>query len=114
MRYRRLKFLISVTFQKVFVSSAALRIISLLILAAPATMLAKESKSKVITDKIDIFDPKFGKSKYLPIYNHADTDGQGSYFLHDCDDGTLPFENATAWRKLKIINRNAINDPGYI
>ena len=64
---------------------------------------------KVITDQIETFDPESGKSKYLPMYNHADTDGQGNYFLRDYDDGTLPFENATEWRKLKIINRNEVN-----
>jgi hypothetical protein len=30
--------------------------------------------------------------------------------LRDYDDGTLPVENPTEWRKLKIINRN---DPAY-
>jgi hypothetical protein len=39
------------------------------------------------------------------MYNHAYTDGHGNYFLRDYDDGTLPFENATEWRKLKIIIR---------
>ena len=43
------------------------------------------------------------------MYNHAYTDGHGNYFLRDYDDGTLPFENATEWRKLKIINRNEVN-----
>jgi hypothetical protein len=64
---------------------------------------------KVITDQIETFDPESGKSKYLPMYNHAYTDGHGNYFLRDYDDGTLPFENATEWRKLKIINRNEVN-----
>lgn len=48
--------------------------------------------------------------KYLPMYNHAYTDGRGNYFMRDYDDGTLPFENASEWRNLKIINRN---DPNY-
>jgi len=63
----------------------------------------------VITDQIETFDPETGNSKYLPMYKHAYTDGQGNYFLRDYDDGTLPFENETEWRKLKIINRNEVN-----
>jgi len=43
------------------------------------------------------------------LYNYAYTDGQGNYFLRDYDDRTLPFENATERRKLKIINRNEVN-----
>jgi len=31
------------------------------------------------------------------------------FFSRDYDDGTLPFENATEWRKLKIINRDEVN-----
>ena len=69
----------------------------------------QEEFYKVITDQIETFDPESGKSKYLPMYNHAYTDGQGNYFLRDNDDGTLPFENATEWRQLKIINRNEAN-----
>ena len=69
----------------------------------------QEEFYKVITDQIETFDPESGKSKYLPMYNHAYTDGQGNYFLRDYDDGTLPFEDATEWRKLKIINRNEVN-----
>ncbi len=69
----------------------------------------QEEFYKVITDQIETFDPESGKSKYLPMYNHAYTDGHGNYFLRDYDDGTLPFENATEWRKLKIINRNEVN-----
>jgi hypothetical protein len=69
----------------------------------------QEEFYKVITDQIETFDPESGESKYLPMYNHAYTDGHGNYFLRDYDDGTLPFENATEWRKLKIINRNEVN-----
>jgi len=69
----------------------------------------QEEFYKVITDQIETFDPESGKSKYLPMYNHAYTDGQGNYFLRDYDDGTLPFENATEWRQLKVINRNEAN-----
>ena len=60
---------------------------------------------KVLTGKIETRDPNNGNIKYLPAYNHAYTDGQGNYFLRDDDDGTLPFENATEWRKLDIVNR---------
>jgi hypothetical protein len=70
----------------------------------------QEEFYKVITEQIETYDPQSGKVKYLPMYNHAYTDGQGHYFLRDYDDGTLPFENASQWRKLKIINRN---DPNY-
>jgi hypothetical protein len=69
----------------------------------------QEEFYKVITDQIETFDPESGKSKYLPTYNHAYTDGKGNYFLRDYDDGTLPIENATEWQKLKIINRNEMN-----
>jgi hypothetical protein len=69
----------------------------------------QEEFYKVITDQIETIDPESGKSKYLPMYNHAYTDGQGNFFLRDYDDGTLPFENAPEWRKLKIINRNKVN-----
>jgi hypothetical protein len=48
--------------------------------------------------------------KYLPMYNHAWTDGRGNCFLRGRDDGTLPVANASEWRQLKIIHRN---DPGY-
>ncbi len=70
----------------------------------------QEEFYKVMTQQIETFDPESGTAKYLPMYNHAYTDGQGHYFLRDYDDGTLPFENASNWRKLKIINRN---DPNY-
>jgi hypothetical protein len=69
----------------------------------------QEEFYKVITDQIETLDPQTGQVKYLPMYNHAYTDGRGNYFLRDYDDGTLPFENATEWRKLKIINRNEVN-----
>ena len=36
--------------------------------------------------------------------------GRGNYFLRDHDDGTVPFMNASEWRKLQIVNRN---DPAY-
>lgn len=65
---------------------------------------------KVLTSQIETYDPQSGQTRYLPMYNHAYTDGQGNYFLRDHDDGTLPFENDSQWRKLKIINRN---DPNY-
>ena len=68
----------------------------------------QEEFYKVITEQIETYDPESGQMKYLPMYNHAYTDGQGNYFLRDYDDGTLPFENASQWRKLKIINRNAL------
>ena len=70
----------------------------------------QEEFYKVITDQIETYDPQSGKMKYLPMYNHAYTDGRGNYFLRDYDDSTLPFDNASQWRKLKIINRN---DPNY-
>jgi len=70
----------------------------------------QEEFYKVMTEQIETFNPESGKMKYLPMYNHAYTDGQGHYFLRDYDDGTLPFDNASQWRKLKIINRN---DPNY-
>jgi hypothetical protein len=69
----------------------------------------QEEFYKVITDHMETFDAESGKSKYLPMYNHAHIDGHGNYFLRDCDDGTLPFEHATQWQKLKIINRNEVN-----
>jgi len=62
------------------------------------------------SDQIETYDPQSGKMKYLPMYNHAYTDGRGNYFLRDYDDSTLPFDNASQWRKRKIINRN---DPNY-
>ncbi len=65
---------------------------------------------KVLTGQIETLDPETGQKKYLPMYNNAYTDGQGNYFLRDYDDGTLPFENASEWRKLDIVNRL---DPGY-
>ena len=70
----------------------------------------QEEFHKVITEQIETHDPETGKMKYLPMYNHAYTDGRGNYFMRDYDDGTLPFENASEWRNLKIINRN---DPNY-
>ena len=70
----------------------------------------QEEFYKVITDQIETFDHQTGTRKYLPLYNHAYTDGQGNYFLREYDDGNLPFDNASEWRKLKIINRN---DPTY-
>jgi hypothetical protein len=70
----------------------------------------QEEFFKVITEQIETYDPESGNKKYLPMYNHAYTDGKGNYFLRDYDDGTLPFDNASEWRKLKIINRN---DPNY-
>lgn len=70
----------------------------------------QEEFYKVITGQIETYDPQSGKIKYLTMYNHAYTDGKGNYFLRDYDDSTLPFDNASEWRKLKIINRN---DPNY-
>jgi hypothetical protein len=70
----------------------------------------QEEFYKVITDQIETYDPETGQMKYLPMYNHAYTDGHGNYFLRDTNDGTLPFENASEWHKLKIVNRN---DPNY-
>lgn len=67
----------------------------------------QEEVYKVLTGQIETYDPQTGKQKYLPMYNHAWTDGRGNYFLHDYDDGTLPVENPTEWRPLKVINRNA-------
>jgi hypothetical protein len=67
----------------------------------------QEEFYKVITAQIETRDPQTGGTKYLPMYNHAYTDGKGNYFLRDHDDGTLPFDNASEWRKLKIVNRNA-------
>jgi hypothetical protein len=65
---------------------------------------------KVLTGQIETRDPASGNMKYLPSYNNAYTDGRGNYFLRDYDDGTLPFENASEWRKLDIVNRL---DPKY-
>jgi hypothetical protein len=66
----------------------------------------QEEFYKVITEQIETYDAATGSKQYLPMYNHAYTDGQGNYFLRDYDDGTVPFENASEWRKLKIVNRN--------
>jgi hypothetical protein len=70
----------------------------------------QEEFYKVITDQIETFDPQTGGKKMLPMYNNAWTNGKGDYVLKDYDDGTLPVEDPTEWRKLKIINRN---DPNY-
>jgi hypothetical protein len=70
----------------------------------------QEEFYKVITDQIETLDPQTGQVKYLPMYNHAYTDGRGNYILKDSDDGTLPVENASEWRQLQIVNRN---DPNY-
>ena len=70
----------------------------------------QEEFYKVITDQIETFDPETGDKKRLPMYNNAWTNGRGDYVLKDYDDGTLPVEDPTEWRKLKIINRN---DPDY-
>jgi hypothetical protein len=70
----------------------------------------QEEFYKVITGQIETFDHETGKKAWLPTYNNAWTNGRGDYFLRDYDDGTLPVENPTEWRKLKIINRN---DPAY-
>lgn len=60
---------------------------------------------KVLTGQIETRDPVTGEIKYLPSFNNAYTDGRGNYFLRDYDDGTLPFDDASAWKKLDIINR---------
>ena len=65
---------------------------------------------KTLTGQIETRDPTSGLIKYLPSYNCAYTDGRGNYFLRDYDDGTLPFDNASEWRNLEIVNRN---DPAY-
>lgn len=70
----------------------------------------QEEFYKVITQQIETRDPQTGEMKWLPSYNHAYTDGRGNYVLKDRDDGTLPVDNATEWRKLQVINRN---DPNY-
>jgi len=70
----------------------------------------QEEFYKVITGQIETFDPETGNKKMLPMYNNAWTNGRGDYVLKDYDDGTLPVEDPTEWRKLKIINRN---DPNY-
>ena len=70
----------------------------------------QEEFYKVITEQIETFDPETGDKKMLPMYNNAWTNGRGDYVLKDYDDGTLPVEDPTEWRKLKIINRN---DPNY-
>jgi hypothetical protein len=69
----------------------------------------QEEFYKVITEQIETFDPVTRQKKYLPMYDNAYTDGQGNYYLTDYDDGTLPFDNASEWRKLRIINRNDPN-----
>jgi hypothetical protein len=66
----------------------------------------QEEFYKVITEQIETYDPQTHRRQYLPMYNHAWTDGRGNFILSDVDDGTLPVENATEWRPLKIINRN--------
>jgi hypothetical protein len=70
----------------------------------------QEEFYKVITEQVETFDPETGNKKMLPMYNNAWTNGRGDYVLKDYDDGTLPVEDPTEWRKLKIINRN---DPNY-
>jgi hypothetical protein len=70
----------------------------------------QEEFYKVITEQIETYDPETGDKKRLPMYNNAWTNGRGDYVLKDYDDGTLPVEDPTEWRKLKIINRN---DPDY-
>jgi hypothetical protein len=62
---------------------------------------------KVLTGQIETRDPVTGNVKYLPSYNNAYTDGRGNYYLKDYDDGTLPFDNASSWRKLDVVNRLA-------
>jgi len=69
----------------------------------------QEEFYKVITEQIETYDPVTKNKRYLPMYNNAYTDGQGNYYLNDYDDGTLPFDNASEWRKLQIINRNDPN-----
>jgi len=69
----------------------------------------QEEFYKVITEQIETYDPVTRNKRYLPMYDNAYTDGQGNYYLTDDDDGTLPFDNASEWRKLKIINRNDPN-----
>lgn len=66
----------------------------------------QEEMYKLLTWQIETFDPTTGRSQYLPLYNHAWTDGRGNYCLKDVDDGTLPVDNPTEWRRLKIVNRN--------
>jgi len=70
----------------------------------------QEEYYKLVTEQIETWDPQTGRKTYLPMYEHAYTDGRGNYFLRDHDDGGLPFDNASEWRKLKIVNRN---DPDY-
>lgn len=65
---------------------------------------------KVLTDQIETRDPTTGEEKWLPMYDHAWTDGKGNYFLSDGDAQTLPFEDASDWRPLQVVNRN---DPAY-
>ncbi|MBT8352193.1 MAG: hypothetical protein KJO26_13310 [Deltaproteobacteria bacterium] len=69
----------------------------------------QEEFYKVITEQIETYDPVTKNKRYLPMYNNAYTDGKGNYYLNDHDDGTLPFDNASEWRKLQIINRNDPN-----
>lgn len=70
----------------------------------------QEEFYKVITEQIETWDPESGRKEWLPMYNHAWTNGRGDYFVRDYDDGSLPVENPSEWRKLTIINRN---DPNY-
>ncbi len=65
---------------------------------------------KVLTNQIETLDPTTGEEKWLPMYDHAWTDGKGNYFLSDGDAQTLPFEDASDWRPLQVVNRN---DPAY-
>lgn len=52
----------------------------------------QEESYQVNTEQIETYDPATGSNKYLPMYNHAYTDGQGNYFLRDDDDGTIPLK----------------------
>lgn len=36
----------------------------------------QEESYQVITEQIETYDPATGSNKYLPMYNHAYTDGQ--------------------------------------
>lgn len=62
---------------------------------------------KVLTGQIETRDPETGKETWLPAYKHALTDGRGNYAVTDNDSAASQLQQASEWRPLQIINRNA-------
>jgi len=62
---------------------------------------------KVLTEQIETRDPATGKETWLPAYKHAFTDGNGHYAVTDNDVAAARLQQASDWRPLAIINRNA-------